>query len=461
MFSILAKLEALIYAAEEPVSVDQIAALLKDDLLALKSQAAEAQAEPSPEPAQTTLELTGAAASEDGVDGTAPANAEPAASGTPESTVPSTKEDQAAAKRAKEKAEKAELRALLTPILDQLAAEYANEKRGVEIRQVAGGYRMSTKPEHHDIVKAFAKSLKPPIRFSLQALETLAVIAYKQPITVPEISEIRGVDAGGVIGTLIERKLITTAGRKAVVGRPMLYKTTKEFLLRFGLKDLQELPSVEEFEKLISAEQQEEAVAEAGSGVADATGVPELPEVSVDSSAQEAPRNASEEQAVNEQTEPSVSAEAPGNTAENSEQPEGQDVRHNADTEIAEQTEPAEPSAEGPEVPADDHLQPSARLDEEQDESSMAAEASDSTPENSESGDSGSEEDREIQLDADMEPMDPEAEEQPEPLERTELPAEHDVQHNASTEPMDEEQASKEHAVSAEAFDGDDTEGHK
>jgi segregation and condensation protein B len=427
MFPILAKLEALIYAAEEPVSVDQIAALLKDDLLALKSQAAEAQVEPSPEPAQTTLELAGAAASEDGVDGTAPANAEPAVSGTPESTGPSTKEDQAAAKRAKEKAEKAELRALLTPILDQLVAEYANEKRGVEIRQVAGGYRMSTKPEHHDIVKAFAKSLKPPIRFSLQALETLAVIAYKQPVTVPEISEIRGVDAGGVIGTLIERKLITTAGRKAVVGRPMLYKTTKEFLLRFGLKDLQELPSVEEFEKLISAEQQEEAVAESGSGVADATGVPEVPEVSEDSSAQEAPQNASKEQAANKQTEPADPAV--------SEKQEAQEVQHNAGTETTNQEQPAAEHAE-------------------------LAEASDGTAENSESGDSGSEEDREIQLNADMEPMDQEAEEQPEALEPTELPAEHDVQHNASTEPMDEEHAGKERTVSAEASDGNDTEGH-
>jgi segregation and condensation protein B len=87
---------------------------------------------------------------------------------------------------------------------------------------------------------------------SLPALETLAVIAYKQPVTVPEISEIRGVDAGGVIATLLDRKLITTAGRKAVIGRPILYKTSKEFLLRFGLKDVHELPSMEEFEKLLA-----------------------------------------------------------------------------------------------------------------------------------------------------------------------------------------------------------------
>jgi segregation and condensation protein B len=111
---------------------------------------------------------------------------------------------------------------------------------------------MSTKPEQHDLIRAFAKSLKPPIRLSLPALETLAVIAYKQPVTVPEISEIRGVDSSGVIATLLDRKLITTSGRKDVVGRPILYKTTKEFLLRFGLKDVNELPSMEEFEKLVA-----------------------------------------------------------------------------------------------------------------------------------------------------------------------------------------------------------------
>ena len=120
----------------------------------------------------------------------------------------------------------------------------------MEIRQIAGGYRMATKPEHHDVVVSFAKSLKPPVRLSLQALETLAVIAYKQPVTVPEISEIRGVDSAGVIATLLDRKLVTTGGRKQVIGRPILYKTTKEFLMRFGLKDVGELPSMEEFEKL-------------------------------------------------------------------------------------------------------------------------------------------------------------------------------------------------------------------
>jgi segregation and condensation protein B len=148
--------------------------------------------------------------------------------------------------------DEAEAKSVVRATLEELVADYAAPDHGVEIRQVAGGYRMSTKPEHHDVVRMFAKSLKPPIRLSLPALETLAVIAYKQPVTVPEISEIRGVDSSGVIGTLLDRKLITTAGRKAVVGRPILYRSTKEFLLRFGLKDVTELPSMEEFEKLVA-----------------------------------------------------------------------------------------------------------------------------------------------------------------------------------------------------------------
>jgi len=148
--------------------------------------------------------------------------------------------------------DESEAKSVVRATLEELVGDYSATDHGVEIRQVAGGYRMSTKPEHHDVVRIFAKSLKPPIRLSLPALETLAVIAYKQPVTVPEISEIRGVDSSGVIGTLLDRKLITTAGRKAVVGRPILYRSTKEFLLRFGLKDVSELPSMEEFEKLVA-----------------------------------------------------------------------------------------------------------------------------------------------------------------------------------------------------------------
>ncbi|HZP33991.1 MAG TPA: SMC-Scp complex subunit ScpB [Candidatus Acidoferrales bacterium] len=184
--SIKAKLEAIIYAAETPITLDHIVQLVKDSVLA-----------------------EGAA-------------------------------------------DDAEVRSRVRTALEELVTDYATSDHGIEIRQVAGGYRMSTKPEQHDMVRAFAKSLKPPIRLSLPALETLAVIAYKQPVTVPEISEIRGVDSSGVIATLLDRKLITTAGRKAVIGRPILYKTTKEFLLRFGLKDVSELPSMEEFEKLVA-----------------------------------------------------------------------------------------------------------------------------------------------------------------------------------------------------------------
>jgi len=149
-----------------------------------------------------------------------------------------------------EKARALRLRDYFRTLLDQLIADYANGDRGLEIREVAGGYRLATKPEYHDAVRGFVKSLKPPLKLSLQALETLAVVAYKQPVTAPEISEIRGVDSGGVLGSLMARKLITTAGRKQVIGRPILYKTTRDFLLRFGLKDINELPSIEEFEKM-------------------------------------------------------------------------------------------------------------------------------------------------------------------------------------------------------------------
>lgn len=268
--SLKAKLEALIYAAEEPITPDQMAALLKEDLLALK-------AAPGPEAQAQPLEAQNGA------------------------TTP-------AGKRQPQRSEKAELRELLKPFLDELIADFSREGRGVEIRQVAGGYRMSTKPEHHDVVRAFAKSLKPPIRLSLPALETLAVIAYKQPVTVPEISDIRGVDASGVIGTLLDRKLITTAGRKAVVGRPMLYKTSKDFLMRFGLKDLSELPSLEEFEKLAASELQEELASTGDPTEANATGAADDGDVK---------QMAEDQASVSENvTEPSVSADSEHNQAD-------------------------------------------------------------------------------------------------------------------------------------------------
>jgi segregation and condensation protein B len=132
-----------------------------------------------------------------------------------------------------------------------LMEKYQSSEHGIEIREIAGGLRFSTKPEHHDTLKIFLQSQAPATRLSLAALETLAVIAYKQPVTIPEIQEIRGVQASGVIKTLLDKKLVATAGRKEVLGRPILYKTTKEFLIHFGLNDLSELPSMEEFEELI------------------------------------------------------------------------------------------------------------------------------------------------------------------------------------------------------------------
>ena len=135
-------------------------------------------------------------------------------------------------------------------LLDELVADYGKIDRGLTVREVAGGYKMATKPEHHEEVRAFVKNMQAPVKLSLPSLETLAVIAYRQPITAPEVMEIRGVQGAGVLKTLLDRRLIAAAGRKNVVGKPILYKTTKEFLVQFGLKDLAELPSLKEFEEI-------------------------------------------------------------------------------------------------------------------------------------------------------------------------------------------------------------------
>ena len=241
--SVKAKLEAIIYATEEPVTLNQLAALLKDsvlDELRAEEQARLAMNEivAEPQPPEETLD-------EETIEFEEPH--ETATQPMAETVIPDTPPVDA---KTQEKEDLRRVKDRIDLLLEELAAEYASPDRGMEIRQIAGGYRMTTKPEHHDVVVSFAKSLKPPVRLSLQALETLSVIAYKQPVTVPEISEIRGVDSTGVIATLLDRKLITTAGRKQVIGRPIVYKTTKEFLLRFGLNDVNELPSMEEFEKL-------------------------------------------------------------------------------------------------------------------------------------------------------------------------------------------------------------------
>ena len=135
-------------------------------------------------------------------------------------------------------------------VLDRLVAEYAAPDRGLSVREIAGGYKMATKPEHHESIRKFVKKLQAPLKLSLAALETLAVVAYKQPITAPEIMEIRGVQGAGVLKTLLDRKLVAAAGRKEVLGKPILYKTTRDFLIQFGLSSLAELPTLKEFEEL-------------------------------------------------------------------------------------------------------------------------------------------------------------------------------------------------------------------
>ena len=278
--SLKAKIEAVIYASEEPVTLSQLTGLL----------GLEAQAELDHlDAAQQSLPLDSDAVAGSALPGadiegespqrpaqpTEPAPTDPAPAHEPELTdespIPehpaSTETDlsepaPAANLKADEKARERKLRDYFRSILHQLISDYSTSERGLEIREVAGGYRFATKPEYHDAVRGFVKGLKPPLKLSLPALETLAVVAYRQPVTAPEISEIRSVDSGGVLGSLMARKLITTAGRKQVIGRPILYKTTRDFLLRFGLKDLSELPSIEEFEKMAGELADIEAVQE-------------------------------------------------------------------------------------------------------------------------------------------------------------------------------------------------------
>ena len=233
----------MVYAAEEPVTLVQLAAVFGPEVREIwQTEQQEAEAPAASADEETPAEESSADAVPD-APGIAEADAAEPAEPAEENS------NEAAAKRAARNEERA-IREYLRKVLDGLTDELATGDRGLEIREIAGGYRMATKPEYHDAIRSFVKSLKPPMKLSLQALETLAVVAYKQPVTGPEISEIRGVETGGVLGSLLSRKLITTAGRKQVIGRPILYKTTKEFLLRFGLKDLNELPSIEEFEKM-------------------------------------------------------------------------------------------------------------------------------------------------------------------------------------------------------------------
>jgi segregation and condensation protein B len=342
--SLKAKLEAVIYAAEEPVTLNQLAALFAADALEWKAAkeaaaaeqtaevagvspdeaqtlplivqaqespafgetsasaetrvSAETRADGEPAPVPDAEETRPTAAPAEGpvagpeadrpqtnevvsigeaeaypfitVEGESPAAAAPAAEAAPTLADPESEARRLARQRDRE------VKAVLKQLLDELIAGYEADGSGVEIREIAGGYRMATKPECHDAVRLFVKSLKPPLKLSLPALETLAVIAYKQPVTAPEVSEIRGVESAGVLGSLLARKLIATAGRKPVIGRPILYKTTKEFLLRFGLKDVSELPSMEEFEKMAATElEMEPEVVEADKAAEDAEAIAE------------------------------------------------------------------------------------------------------------------------------------------------------------------------------------------
>jgi segregation and condensation protein B len=295
--SLKSKIEAVIYASEEPVTLQQLVGLLADEAQAELDDIASDQASlrlygdesadedesrdrtlleagthEATEPAKQSTELTlavdeGEVASHsadgavvateqtaDATDAASPITPEPGQesplpetiSGEQDAAAQPTAEDEKRRTRDRERAVRDHVRRAV----DQLIRDYAQSDRGIEIREVASGFRMGTKPEYHDAVRGFVKSLKPALKLTLPALETLAVVAYKQPVTAAEITEIRGVDSAGVLGGLMARKLIATAGRKQVIGRPMLYKTTRDFLLRFGLKDVQELPSMDEFERM-------------------------------------------------------------------------------------------------------------------------------------------------------------------------------------------------------------------
>ncbi len=142
-------------------------------------------------------------------------------------------------------------RRIIGSAVEELAAEYNAREGGLQLREIAGGWQVSTRPQYHEDIRKFLRT-RPSAKLSIASLETLAVIAYKQPVTVPEILEIRGVQSASAIKTLLDKRLIIAKGRKETVGRPMMYGTSKEFLIQFGLKDLSELPSIEDFEDLVS-----------------------------------------------------------------------------------------------------------------------------------------------------------------------------------------------------------------
>jgi segregation and condensation protein B len=364
--SLKSKIEAVIYASEEPVTLAQLVGLLageaQDELDAIAADQAklpldEDGAASQPETAdddlitaetieelQTTEKTADEpAAAENAEETTTPepsaeeASIPPAevSEAVPTETAETDTEEDKRIQRDREKAVRDHLRRTV----DALIREYAESDRGIEIREVASGYRMGTKPEYHDAVRGFVKSLKPPLKLTLPALETLAVVAYKQPVTAAEISEIRGVDSAGVLGGLMTRKLIATAGRKQVIGRPMLYKTTRDFLLRFGLKDVNELPSMEEFERMAGELVEQE----------------DLPMESTDAIIEEANARGDAEmlREMNEQS--AASAE----TAETEEAPETEET-----PDVATEEEPSAETSEEPTESASEGTAPEVAVEE-------------------------------------------------------------------------------------------------
>lgn len=354
--SLKSKIEAVIYASEEPVTLPQLVGLLGEEAQAELDAAASMQAElpiDAVDSQSADGEMAYVAAPDGDVDAAADAVQETVASALPADALPEAavgqeevSSDEVApenpptdasstadagqeglspeAERRLQRERERAVREHIRRAVDQLIREYSENDRGIEIREVANGFRMGTKPEYHDAVRGFVKSLKPALKLTLPALETLAVVAYKQPVTAAEISEIRGVDSAGVLGGLMSRKLIATAGRKQVIGRPMLYKTTKDFLLRFGLKDVSELPSMEEFERMAGelAEQDElpiestDSVIEQANARGDAERIREAVEDSAQQDAQEGV------DAVGPETGPAESASQVESAAEPSQESE-------------------------------------------------------------------------------------------------------------------------------------------
>lgn len=402
--SLKSKIEAVIYASEEPVTLAQLVGLLageaQDELDTLAADQAtlplddgdaevapseEIDGDPTPDEAVEVSEQVETAPEGEATPSEENVAADEAPASTSEEvvaeeaaeTAPSEEQASEAAepseidpeedKRIQRDREKA-VREHVRRVVDSLIREYAESDRGIEIREVASGFRMGTKPEYHDAVRGFVKSLKPPLKLTLPALETLAVVAYKQPVTAAEISEIRGVDSAGVLGGLMTRKLIATAGRKQVIGRPMLYKTTRDFLLRFGLKDVNELPSMEEFERMAGelAEQEDlpmesaDAIIEEANARGDAEMLREAAEV--DAGGEDA---GSEEETLSEQLEERAEAVSDEEQAEVA-SIEGEDAATPEESEapasvdlVAEEIAVVSEESETAEVKQDGETQPS------------------------------------------------------------------------------------------------------